>query len=222
MFQFPALALPCLYIQQGVTPCYRCCVSTFRNLRINACLPASRSLSQAAASFFASRCQDIHRAPLVSLTSWIEDRSGASCDTQIKPFTNRSTSPTGARAMPAQTERPKKRSFKSRHRRSHLLLSRTSYLIVKEHVFACFCKHASTTRQARVSLSSPSQKTADLLMLERPQSYLSCWGFCHRLNRRFHFQLRWGASQFDEICNKLAVLVLIRWPRFLLTSPWMT
>src|SRR2546430_9271432 len=30
----------------------------------------------------------------------------------------RSTSPTGARAMPAQTERPLKRSFKSRHRRS--------------------------------------------------------------------------------------------------------
>src|SRR5207237_7759042 len=74
MFQFPALALSRLYIQREVTPCYRRCVSTFRNLRINACLPASRSLSQAAASFFASRCQDIHRTPLVSLTSWIEDR----------------------------------------------------------------------------------------------------------------------------------------------------
>src|SRR5215204_5501939 len=75
MFQFPALALSRLYIQREVMPCYRHCVSTFRNLRINACLPASRSLSQAAASFFASRCQDIHRTPLVSLTSWIEDRS---------------------------------------------------------------------------------------------------------------------------------------------------
>src|SRR6266705_4722064 len=75
MFQFPALALSRLYIQREVTPCYRHCVSAFRNLRINACLPASRSLSQAAASFFASRCQDIHRTPLVSLTSWIEDRS---------------------------------------------------------------------------------------------------------------------------------------------------
>src|SRR5436190_7106215 len=74
MFQFPALALTRLYIQRAVTPCNRRCVSTFRNLRINACLPASRSLSQAAASFFASRCQDIHRTPLVSLTSWIEDR----------------------------------------------------------------------------------------------------------------------------------------------------
>jgi hypothetical protein len=41
-------------------------VSTFRNLRINARLPASRSLSQAAASFVASRCQDIHHAPLVA------------------------------------------------------------------------------------------------------------------------------------------------------------
>src|SRR3954470_17210475 len=74
MFQFPALALSRLYIQREVMPNYRHCVSTFRNLRINACLPASRSLSQAAASFFASRCQDIHRTPLVSLTSWIEDR----------------------------------------------------------------------------------------------------------------------------------------------------
>src|SRR5438094_1197760 len=78
MFQFPALALTRLYIQRAVMPCYRHCVSTFRNLRINACLPASRSLSQAAASFFASRCQDIHRTPLVSLTSWIEDRPHAS------------------------------------------------------------------------------------------------------------------------------------------------
>src|SRR5213078_1816290 len=38
------------------------------------------------------------------------------------PSRRRSTSPTGARAMPAQTERPLKRSFKSRHRRSHLFL----------------------------------------------------------------------------------------------------
>ena len=39
-------------------------VSTFRNLRIDARLPAPRSFSQAAASFVASRCQDIHRTPL--------------------------------------------------------------------------------------------------------------------------------------------------------------
>jgi hypothetical protein len=39
-------------------------VSAFRNLRINARLPAPRSFSQAAASFVASRCQDIHRTPL--------------------------------------------------------------------------------------------------------------------------------------------------------------
>src|SRR5258706_14206353 len=83
MFQFPALALSRLYIQREVTPCYRRCVSTFRNLRINACLPASRSLSQAAASFFASRCQDIHRTPLVSLTSWIEDRPQMHCRLKV-------------------------------------------------------------------------------------------------------------------------------------------
>src|SRR6059058_3969378 len=39
-------------------------VSAFRNLRIDARLPAPRSFSQAAASFVASRCQDIHRTPL--------------------------------------------------------------------------------------------------------------------------------------------------------------
>jgi hypothetical protein len=41
-------------------------VSPFGNLRIDARLPASRSLSQATTSFVASRCQDIHRAPLVA------------------------------------------------------------------------------------------------------------------------------------------------------------
>jgi hypothetical protein len=41
-------------------------VSPFRNPRINARLPASRGLSQAPTSFVASRCQDIHRAPLVT------------------------------------------------------------------------------------------------------------------------------------------------------------
>ena|SRR5438552_3730643 len=38
------------------------------------------------------------------------------------PSLERSTSPTGARAMPAQTERPLKTIFQSRHRRSHLFL----------------------------------------------------------------------------------------------------
>src|SRR5947208_12292450 len=131
MFQFPALALSRLYIQREVTPCYRRCVSTFRNLRINACLPASRSLSQAAASFFASRCQDIHRTPLVSLTSWIEDRPTHLLRHANQTFfTSRSTSPTGARAMPAQTERPE-RSFKKQASQKSLILTRTSYLIVK-------------------------------------------------------------------------------------------
>ena len=46
-------------------PVLRDRVSSFRNLRINACLPASRSLSQATTSFFASRCQGIHHTPLI-------------------------------------------------------------------------------------------------------------------------------------------------------------
>ncbi len=41
-------------------------VSAFRNLRIVACLPASRSISQATTSFVASRCQGIHHIPLVA------------------------------------------------------------------------------------------------------------------------------------------------------------
>src|SRR5688572_14642769 len=115
MFQFPALALPCLYIQQGVMPCYRHCVSAFRNLRINACLPASRSLSQAAASFFASRCQDIHRTPLVSLTSWIEDRSHANFNLLSQRSPPRTLKPSFTKGLlrqqvlercPLKTERP--------------------------------------------------------------------------------------------------------------------
>ncbi len=68
MFQFPGLA-PTHYAfmrrsrhliaqWRGVAP--------FRDLRIKACLPAPRSLSQAAASFVASGRLGIHRAPLRS------------------------------------------------------------------------------------------------------------------------------------------------------------
>ena len=44
-------------------------VSAFGDPRINARLPASRGLSQAAASFVASRCQDIRRTPFLSLAT---------------------------------------------------------------------------------------------------------------------------------------------------------
>ena len=138
MFQFPAFALTRLCIQRAVMPCYRHCVSAFRNLRINACLPASRSLSQAAASFFASRCQDIHRTPLVSLTSWIEDRSHS--QSRLKPapqkqsirslskvyFANRCSSDARSDGKTIETIFQKQASQKS------LILTRTSYLIVKE------------------------------------------------------------------------------------------
>ena len=137
MFQFPALALTRLYIQRAVTPCYRRCVSAFRNLRINACLPASRSLSQAAASFFASRCQDIHRTPLVSLTSWIEDRSTHLLRHAIQSlltgvyFANRCSSDARSDGKTIETIFQKQASQKS------LILTRTSYLIVKEHPHFC-------------------------------------------------------------------------------------
>ena len=66
MFQFPGFALLTLYIQVRVTGCDPSPVSRFGDPRIDARLPASRGLSQATTSFFASRCQDIHHAPLVA------------------------------------------------------------------------------------------------------------------------------------------------------------
>ena len=50
-------------------------VSAFGDPRINARLPASRGLSQAAASFVASRCQDIRRTPFLSLATPTDRRT---------------------------------------------------------------------------------------------------------------------------------------------------
>ena len=50
-------------------PIERCQVAPFRHLRINACLPTPRSLSQATTSFIASGRLGIHHAPLTSLTT---------------------------------------------------------------------------------------------------------------------------------------------------------
>jgi hypothetical protein len=66
MFQFPGFALRRLYIQRRVTGSNPSPVSRFGDPRIDARLPASRGLSWATTSFFASRCQDIHHAPLVA------------------------------------------------------------------------------------------------------------------------------------------------------------
>ena len=62
MFQFSGFALLCLCIQQRVTLAGR--VSPFGYLRIKARLPAPRSFSQAATSFFACNRQGIHRMHL--------------------------------------------------------------------------------------------------------------------------------------------------------------
>ena len=51
-------------MRSGGSHCRSSGVSPFGNLWINARLPAPQSLSQAAASFVASRCPDIHRTPL--------------------------------------------------------------------------------------------------------------------------------------------------------------
>ena len=54
MFQFPWLSQPALCVQTGVTGHDSSRVSPFGNPRINACLTASRGLSQPAASFIDS------------------------------------------------------------------------------------------------------------------------------------------------------------------------
>ena len=62
MFQFSGFAPALLWIQSTVTLAGR--VSPFGYLRINAHLPAPRSLSQAVTSFIAYHCQGIHHMHL--------------------------------------------------------------------------------------------------------------------------------------------------------------
>jgi hypothetical protein len=64
MFQFTGFAPSALCIQAAVTLAGR--VSPFGHLRINACLPAPRSFSQAATSFIACDRQGIHHMHLVA------------------------------------------------------------------------------------------------------------------------------------------------------------
>ena len=58
MFQFTGFASSCLCIQHEIL--HKEWVSPFGNLRIKACLPAPRSLSQATTSFIACNRQGIH------------------------------------------------------------------------------------------------------------------------------------------------------------------
>jgi hypothetical protein len=62
----PCVRLVHLCIQCTMTGYNPCRVSPFGNLRIKARLAAPRSLSQLTTSFIASRCQGIHRTPLVA------------------------------------------------------------------------------------------------------------------------------------------------------------
>ena len=63
MFQFPGFASIPYEFGNGYP---RGWVSPFRHLRLNACLPAPRSFSQAATSFIACGRQGIHRMRLVA------------------------------------------------------------------------------------------------------------------------------------------------------------
>ena len=63
MFHFPGFASTTYVFSRRYLPCGKW-VSPFRNVRINARLPAPRTLSQATTSFVASDCQGIHHVHL--------------------------------------------------------------------------------------------------------------------------------------------------------------
>ena len=65
MFQFPGFASRSYVFTTGYLPCGKW-VSPFGNLRVKACLPAYRSLSQAATSFIAFCRLGIHHMRLVT------------------------------------------------------------------------------------------------------------------------------------------------------------
>jgi hypothetical protein len=66
MFHFPRLSLPCLCVQHGVTPHYRCWVSPFGHPRVTGYSAPHRGLSQPFTPFIDSKCQGIHHVPLLS------------------------------------------------------------------------------------------------------------------------------------------------------------
>jgi len=77
MFQFPALAPFRVTSRTGR-------VSPFGHLRIVACLPASRSFSQAPASFIASGCQGIHHMPFVAYITFARSSSPSNLKDKVR------------------------------------------------------------------------------------------------------------------------------------------
>lgn len=73
MFQFPGFASLHLWIQCRISRIASGRVSPFGHLRINAYLPAPRSLSQTNTSFIASDCQGIHRMRLFTYHTTLND-----------------------------------------------------------------------------------------------------------------------------------------------------
>src|SRR6201985_101458 len=66
MFHFPRLSSPLLCVQRGITPHYQRWVSPFGDPRVKGFSAPHRGLSQPFTSFIDSRCQGIHRVPLLS------------------------------------------------------------------------------------------------------------------------------------------------------------
>lgn len=98
MFQFPWFPLPALCVQAGMTWHDPRQVFPFGNPRINACLAASRGLSQPATSFIGFQRLGIHRVPFATCRDDARARYGVLNDhAPDRPAPTRT--PTGIRTV---------------------------------------------------------------------------------------------------------------------------
>ena len=84
MFQFPGFPVPALCVQTGLTGHYSSWVSPFGNRWIDGWLAPTQRLSQPPTSFFGSRCQGIHRMPLLLAVKDARARYGVLKDLMLQ------------------------------------------------------------------------------------------------------------------------------------------
>lgn len=87
MFHFPEFPLPALCVQAGVVRHDPYQVCPFGNPRIDACLAASRGLSQPATSFIGFQRQGIHRVPFATCRDDARARYGVLKGRDLGPAT---------------------------------------------------------------------------------------------------------------------------------------
>jgi hypothetical protein len=85
MFQFPRFPSSALCVQAPMTRHDPCQVFPFGDPRINACLAASRGLSQPATSFIGFQRQGIHRVPFATCRDDARARYGVHKDQRRRP-----------------------------------------------------------------------------------------------------------------------------------------